>query len=145
MESLDLIREMCMKTLSCFHSTVERQYHRKLSTTYIFIPHFIRNHKDTEQSSVNRRIWCKYRFWMKYFTIFPLRKKQDLERLVHLIYDNQNEISWVDFKLLMTKENVTVYVVELVCLGKKTGTKLNYHIAWETDYFEKFDENNEGL
>lgn len=140
MESLDLIRDMCLKTLSGFHSTVEKQYHRKLSTTSIFIPHFIRNYKDTEQSSTNRRIWFKYLFWMKYFSIFPWRKKQSLERLVHLIYDNQNEISWVDFKLLMTKRNVTMYVVELVCLGKQTDSKLNYHIACEIDYFEKFEK-----
>lgn len=145
MESHELIRDMCLKTLSGFHSIVEKEYHRKLSKTSIFIPHFIRDYKDAEQSSTNRRIWCKYRFWMKYFSIFPWRKKQNLERLVHLIYDNQNEISWVDFKLLMTKRNVTMYVVELVCLGKQTDSKLNYHIAWEIDYFEKFDENNESL
>lgn len=135
MESLDLIRDMCLKALSGFHSVVEEQHNKKVSTRYLLIPHFIRNDKDESHSSCYPNVRRKYLFWLKYFSILPFSKKMNVDGLARLIYDNQMDISWVDFMFLSAEKNLTVYIVELVCLGKKEGSKLNYHIAMPIDNY----------
>ena len=55
-------------------------------------------------------------------------EKIDLDELVNLIHKYQNKISWVDFMLCPTETNISVYVVDLVCLNK-IDNKLNFHIS----------------
>lgn len=128
MESLDSIKNSCLETLSSFHTVLKEQFHKEISTTYSFIPHFIKRDRDTEKSSDYPHIRAKYLSQLS-----SNKKIIDLDRLSRLIYDNQNKISWVDFMLLSSEKENTVYVVELVCLNKKEN-KLNFHIACSSDF-----------
>lgn len=130
MESLDSIKNSCLETLSSFHTVLKEQFHKEISTTSLFIPHFIKCERDTEKSSCHPHVRAKY-----LSKLSSNKRIIDLDRLSRLIYDNQNTISWVDFMLLSSEKENTVYVVELVCLNKEEN-KLDFHLAWPADFFK---------
>ncbi len=102
-----------MKTLDNFHTLLKEKYQRDISTEYFFVPKFI---NDTNQANnyVNNFTNNK----SDYFSMILSSEKIDLNELVNLIHKYQNKISWVDFMLCPTETNISVYVVQLVCLKR---------------------------
>ena len=123
MQSLDSIKISCMKTLDNFHTLLKEKYQRDISTEYFFVPKFI---NDTNQANNYINNFTNNK--SDYFSMILSSEKIDLNELVNLIHKYQNKISWVDFMLCPTETNISVYVVQLVCLNK-IDNKLNFHIA----------------
>ncbi len=119
MQSLDSIKKTCIKTLDNFHTLLKEKYQRDISTEYFFVPKFINDTNQPNNYANNKS---------DYFSMILYSEKIDLDELVNLIHKYQNKISWVDFMLCPTETNISVYVVELVCLNK-IDNKLNFHIS----------------
>ena len=120
MESLGTIRYYCLKTISVFYSYVENKYKKECSKALFFIPVFINDSKRSKRYVYNKA------------TMSPLllryHPKIRMNKLVSIIYRNQANISWVDFKPIVLNK-VSVFIVEMVCLNK-TDNKLKYHLSW---------------
>lgn len=124
MESSDTIKVKCMEMISNFRAALKEQFHREISTEDCFVPHFINDDADLNQSA-----YCLYTRPDYLSTALSAENRLDLDSLVSLIYDNQNKIAWVDFLLLSSSDNdISVYAVELVCLNK-VKTEIKFHIA----------------
>lgn len=119
METLYSIKTKCKGTLDNFHTLLKEKYQKDISTEYFFVPQFINDTNQPNNYANNKS---------DYFSMILSSEKIDLDELVNLIHKYQNKISWVDFMLCPTETNISVYVVNLVCLNK-IDNKLNFHIS----------------
>lgn len=95
---------------------------------------FVEEHKNNLNYSKFNKIEC-------------LNKREFIskEKLATDIFDNQNNLSWIDFVLFYSSENETIIIVELI--EYKNSKDLNFHccimipLSFVEDKNKKFDIN----
>lgn len=138
---LDMCRDTCVNNTSesILYMPVEicagRWHRRRIRPK---IPSLCSGWKnDREHSGQTRKI---YRCFVK-------NRFMGLSNLVDLIYDNQENISWVDFELYYSSEFVTIIITKLVSPRVSEKYGLQYHAAIPFPAYmplrsnEKFDAN----
>ena len=122
---------MCLKTISVFNSFMRSQYHIINSKFILFIPQII---NDSERSNyyVNNKS-SHIPLFLKY------RHKISLNKLVLLIYKQQERISWVDFRLCYSGTDCLIFIAELVYFNKEDDN-INYHLCWPDSLITNGDQ-----
>lgn len=112
-----------METLYAFMSSIKEYNKQEIPTKCHFFTQIIDDSAHTKQYIENKTERRR---------ILVRTKPSDLDELVHIIYENQDKISWVDFYLYSIDIDTATYIVELVCLNKYND-EINYHVS--TDIF----------
>lgn len=113
------IKEKSMEVLYGFMCSLKEYHNIEIPTKYHFFTQVIDDSAHTKQYIENKTEQRK---------TLVKAKPSDIDELVHIIYENQDKISWVDFYLYYIDIDTATYIVELVCLNK-TSDEINYHVC----------------